>query len=531
MQALNLGVGDNVPVFTVLFESEKTNSAALQQYPDKTVSSGVQPRRGVVHKSSRRRSGAAFLASATALVVLIFLCTRGQKKWNQLPAYGRQLSEDEDSSAVVKRPWCSDSGEDADISSDDNTTEMPPMLEPLAKRARIEAESDDSRELPSVDTGAQQAARASSKGAIRPTGAIGWRRRLRPILPKPPASKIEAGRWSGHELQAAAGLLKLWAPDSPEIELPDAAAVCCSESGRRFPVTLTMREIQAIVALHQLGELTGSEGAPGERDDGQVEPEDEAQPSTSAAAQEAEADEQQRLLDTFVQDLLSTVTPSSAGGSTSAVQEDPSTHPFCRLPSVDRSTIVRYFDPDRVFFPPQVTDKPFRQFLTAHDLLIKPTLSSKELLYLTNAAENLAAYAVSYQNFGIRDLHANAAAKHLGLRFLVFDVIVSTLELLGQKPEGVWWKRLTAAVPHEYPPSPILHSLTATRLFNVALCHMLTTSLETLKSGCRPPCSKNLGLKRFLFCFKQSPPRFKTANFDAWRSDDKGFSEGRKGPG
>ncbi|CDJ43125.1 hypothetical protein, conserved [Eimeria tenella] len=530
MQALNVGVGENEPVFTVLFENEKANSAALQQYADKIVSSGVQSRRGLVHKSSRGRSGAAFLASAAALVVLIFLCTRGQKRWDQLAAYGRQLSEDDDSRPVAKRSWCSDSGGEADISSDDDTTEMPPMLEPLAKRARAEAESDGSRELSNVDAGVQQAARPSSKGAIGSTGATARRRLRRRVRRRPSASKSKDGQWSAYELQAAAGLLKLWPASSSIAESPGAPQLCCPESRTSLPVRLSTRELQAVSALHQLGELTGSEGATGEKHDEQVELEDEPQPSTSAAAQGVEVDEQQRLLDSVVQDLLSTVTPSSAGGSTSAGQEDPTTHPFCRLPSVDRSEIVRRFDPDRVFLPPQVTDKPFRQFLIAHDLLVKPRLSPKELLYLTRAAENLAAYAVSFQNFSIRDLHANVAARHLGLRFLVFDILVSTLELLDQKPEGAWWKRLTAAVPHDYPPSPILHSLTATRLFNLVLCHMLTTSLETLKSGSRPACSRILGLKRFLFCFKQSPPRFRTASFDAWRNDDKGFSEGFKGP-
>ncbi|CDJ43126.1 hypothetical protein ETH_00025955 [Eimeria tenella] len=518
MQALNVGVGDNEPVFTVLFENEKANSAALQQYAGKIQSSGVQSRRSLVHKSSRGRSGAAFLASAAALVVLIFLCTRGQKRWDQLAAYGRQLSEDDDSRLVAKRSWCSDSGGEADISSDDDTTEMPPMLKPLAKRARAEAESDGSRGLSNVDAGVQQAAGPSSKGAIGSTGATARRRLQRRVRRRPSASKSKAGQLSAYEPQGAAGLHILWAKASSVAKLRGAGSVCCSESGTSSSVPLSERELQAVAALHQLGELTGSEGATGGKHDEKVE--DEGQPSTSAVAGNGEkhwlphahlACKANLDVDTFT-----------------TAHTDLRFHPFCRLPLVDSNGITREFMPE-IAVGSSPTDRPLPLLSKACELLAKAFLSPEELDAVSYIAERLIAHAVECQTRDLRGLPPHRAIQILGVRFLIFDIIVSAVDLLGQRPEGSWWEKLSNSVPHFYGERPKgIRGSRESKVLNL-VAQQLSAALKCLKSGIRPSCTVLISLKQFLTCSPYAPPFFKQSSFDSWRKANNSFVVSRKG--
>ncbi|CDJ62922.1 hypothetical protein, conserved [Eimeria necatrix] len=390
---------------------------------------------------------------------------------------------------------------------------MPPMLEPLAKRARIEAESDDSRELPSVDTGAQQAARASSKGAIGPTGATARRRPRR----RPSASKSEAGRESGYELQAAAGLRTLWAKASSVTKLTGAGSVCCSKSGKSLAVPLSAREIQALAALHQLGELTGSEGAIGEEHDKQVE--DEAQPSTSAAAGNGEkhwlphprfARKANLGVDIF----------------TTAYKET-RFHPFCRLPLVDSNGITREFMPE-IAVGSSATVRPLPLLSKAFELFAKAFLPAEELDVVSYITERLIAHAVECQTRDLRGLPLHRAVEILGVRFLIFDVIVSALDLLGHRPEGSWWEKLSSSVPHLYDEVPGSIRLAAKTKVQNLFRQQLSAALKYLKSGTRPSCAALINLKQFLTCSPYAPPFFKHRSFDPWRKANDSFAVARK---
>ncbi|CDJ63436.1 hypothetical protein, conserved [Eimeria necatrix] len=475
MQALNLGVGDKVPVNTASFENGESNSTALQQYPGKTVSSGAQSRRGLLRKSSRGRSGAAFLASAAALVVLIFLCTRSQKKWNQLPAYGRQLSGNDNSRLDVKRSWCNDLPENADISSADNKAEVATTHKPRTKRARVEAESNGSSDLSSVDTGVQQAARTSSKGAIEPTVATAQRQPLR----LPSGSKSEAGQLSTYELQAAAALQELW-------------------GSKRFTVDA------------------------GEQPRRQVE--EKAQPSTSAAAQGEGSAKKVSLLHIIVSRKPAVDLDALIGAYI-----DIRFHPFCHLPFVDPSRIARKFLPESALTPAFTVDRPMPLLLRAYELFSRAFLPTNDLEVVTFIAERLAAHAIHFQTSPLTGRPAYRAIQTLGLRFLIFDVIVSVLELLGQRAEGLWWEKLSSSVPHEYtPPVTTVHLSKKSKTFNIFL-QKLSAALNTFKSGKRPSCTVLITLKQFLICSPHAPALFKSKEFDPWRHANGSFTVARKG--
>ncbi|CDJ43128.1 hypothetical protein, conserved [Eimeria tenella] len=475
MQALNLGVGDSVPVITARFENGETNSAALQQYPDKMVSSGVQSRRGLVHKSSRGRSGAAFLASAAALVVLIFLCTRGLKKLNQMPAYGRQLSGIDNFRLDVKRRWCNEFPENANISSGDMKAGVVIKFKPRAKRARVETESDDSGELSSVDTGVQQTARASSEGAIGPTVATAQRQPLSLLS----GSKGGAGRLSAYELQAAAALQELW-------------------KRNRFTVDAGQQPKQQV--------------------------EEKAQPSTSAAAQGEGSEKKVSLLHSIVARK-----PLLELDALTGAYIDIRFHPFCHLPFVDPSQIARTLLPESALTPSYTVDRPLPLMLRAYDLFSRAFLPKNELEVATYIAERLAAYAIHFQTSQLSGRPSSRAIQMLGIRFLIFDVIVSVLELLGQRAEGLWWEKLSRSVPHEYIPTLVnAHLSRKTKTLNIYL-QKLSAALKTFKSGKRPSCTVLITLKQFLICSPYAPAYFKSKEFNPWRHANESFTVARKG--
>ncbi|CDI82226.1 hypothetical protein, conserved [Eimeria praecox] len=205
---------------------------------------------------------------------------------------------------------------------------------------------------------------------------------------------------------------------------------------------------------------------------------------------------------------------------TSQGTDDPlgAQHPYYRLPKVPTKGFVS-FNPERaliVLVPPM---SPLALLSTAHDLLIKPQLTVAELQNLATTTELLISHAILYQRREPPHHRPSRAAGMLAVRFLMFDIIVSTLQLLRQRPSGTWWMRLVLSVPHRYSHTSPQEPAKVDVKFNRGLISCLTQALGILKRGQRLSSGDTIKLKQLLFSSPYSPLRLRKRAFDAWRSD------------
>ncbi|CDJ44055.1 hypothetical protein, conserved [Eimeria tenella] len=199
-------------------------------------------------------------------------------------------------------------------------------------------------------------------------------------------------------------------------------------------------------------------------------------------------------------------------------------HPFCNLPRVSRAGLRSRANFEAAMENHTGGTSSMHLVHEAHALLSKVILSPMELDHLVRVTERLVANTVVYQSHPIPYKGPAKIVKQLGIRFLIFETVISTLMILEQKPEGNWWNRLISPVhDHSFnlPTAPKRRHET----FNVSLIRDLVSALNTLKSGKLPDNQERVDLKRRLFCSPYSHPFFKSALFDVWRAEDQRFFE------
>ncbi|CDJ34566.1 uncharacterized protein EMH_0091080 [Eimeria mitis] len=189
----------------------------------------------------------------------------------------------------------------------------------------------------------------------------------------------------------------------------------------------------------------------------------------------------------------------------------------------DNTKLMRKFNPRIAGCECWATAKPTALLCSAHDHLAKPSLTPEELEKLTYDAERLSAF-LAYDIPPEEDTPLLIVAEYLGLRFLIMDVIVATLQLLGEPASGTWWERATGNIRLEFPcqREMILHLRVKTH-YDKTLCRHLTAALRVLVSGRRPSEEDLLKIKRMLFCSHHSPRRFRGILFEKWRRDEEEF--------
>ncbi|KAL8271291.1 hypothetical protein Esti_004784 [Eimeria stiedai] len=212
--------------------------------------------------------------------------------------------------------------------------------------------------------------------------------------------------------------------------------------------------------------------------------------------------------------------PSSAQAGGAPVLE----HAFSRLPRVKGGDSSQY----RSFFSPQratnnegypVVRTSFLRGLT--NLLAQEELSSSQLGHLAAAAERLVCHLAFRETRSLAEW-PGYAAEALGLRFLLLDLTVSILQLLGVPRSGPWWEQSVSHIPDEYRRSLSKWDKGLPRS-NVHLMIKLTDAIRILKGGNRPAPKVLIHLKRCLFCSQNSPIRFLKRGWDPWREADRSF--------
>ncbi|KAL8274377.1 hypothetical protein Esti_001699 [Eimeria stiedai] len=206
-------------------------------------------------------------------------------------------------------------------------------------------------------------------------------------------------------------------------------------------------------------------------------------------------------------------TSGGPGGQSGAATPlwSPREHPFTRLPSRAPGAVTRSFFPGGLYHGEFGCGLSSSSLLSLmRDLFKAEVLNSNELELLLRAAESLVYVAtkraVPAAATGTRPSHI---LKKLGWYFVVYEALVCAKEVLGPNmPLGAWWSAFTSLHPSDYDirvrsrPGMKSYDL-VTR--HVQLVNRLSKALALYKQGIRPPKQVVYGLKRDLFCRKDSP--------------------------
>ncbi|KAL8446452.1 hypothetical protein Emed_004906 [Eimeria media] len=219
--------------------------------------------------------------------------------------------------------------------------------------------------------------------------------------------------------------------------------------------------------------------------------------------------------------------PDEAGGR--AVFE----HAFSRLPRVqggDPSAYSPLINPLRAINSHPTAQMQSPSLKRLGTMLAQEELSPDQMQELALLTERV----LNHLTFNEREelpVCPSYAVETLGFRFILLDMTVSSLQLLGVPRSGPWWDFVVSRIPAKYR-RPFKLWKNDLAKFNVNLMIRLTTAMRILKSGHRPEPKVLIHIKRCLFCCRRSPIRFLRPAWARWRDDDRLYYqqfEGRPG--
>ncbi|KAL8450148.1 hypothetical protein Emag_003392 [Eimeria magna] len=176
----------------------------------------------------------------------------------------------------------------------------------------------------------------------------------------------------------------------------------------------------------------------------------------------------------------------------------PSTHLYYRLPRVATSAIRHLFhwQPGMIAGP---RSRKFRKhFHNCASLLAKEELDSEGIDQLMEALKNVLRHMMRTHTDEVRSLSPYKAVEILAVRYLGFEMLVSSIHLFGPAmlPQE-WFPVLVESVPTKYNFDIPLQSPEAKAF--IMLSVKLSSHLDLLKHGVRPNMESTIQLKKELF--------------------------------
>ncbi|CDJ59453.1 hypothetical protein EMWEY_00022230 [Eimeria maxima] len=202
------------------------------------------------------------------------------------------------------------------------------------------------------------------------------------------------------------------------------------------------------------------------------------------------------------------------------VPGDIRTHPYVRLPVLEKRVFPRYIRVSNLFVRRSWRFSPNSCLLTLRHLFAKETLNQKDADMVMNAVERLVTICWLRSSRPPRRLNPLCVVELLGYYFMAFDAIVCAIELFKDSMLLYrWWDKFTARFHLDLPATPPWVSFTPLAAYNRELILRLIRALKIYRTGKRPPLAEVVALKRLLFCSPHGRHRLKGPKWDPWRKD------------
>ncbi|CDJ47150.1 hypothetical protein, conserved [Eimeria brunetti] len=206
-------------------------------------------------------------------------------------------------------------------------------------------------------------------------------------------------------------------------------------------------------------------------------------------------------------------------------------HPFYKLATLQRgvSLDIAQFAPEEVFTPTPGVYLPTSALRRLHKFLTKNTISKFEADEIIRCSQRVASHLYNCHQSSLTYVTPADAVMTLGRRYIVMDLLVCAIQVLGPAMEAsVWWEKFAKSIPSDVSLSCV--DFPSRRCMSyIALANRLSLALRLLKQGIRPSPADTISLKRELFCRPESHPEFKHRRWDPWRWDDSRAGMGQLG--
>lgn len=443
-------------------------------------------RRGCTPTSCRRVVQAP-LASAVAIVMLIFLCSLTQRdKRRSVLLTHRKLSDD-DELHHEEFIHCTETGEETDSAS--SSSESP-----------LSVSSEDEAEIITLSSDT-----ASSDGDPSPPP------------PPPPPEEAEPGPSAKKpRLEPMPGTGSEGPPGEPPTQPPLASGPLEGRSEAEIAAARALVELHPRPSVIQLAPPLGGgpqpqmqqgpqgEGAPSAAPGGPQDTASSPPPiATSSGGPEAVA---------VAAEEVGAAEVSSDPGEGPSRALPPGQHPFARLPKLQAGVAVRNFDPQRAASNETAGEKALPILSRMQVLLSQETLDAKDAAMLLDLVEQTVAHCMYYQRADVSLSKHYFAAETLAMRFLLLEAATAGLQVLGQKAPDYTWRQLAQAMPHEY-----VSGKPTKRLTFMEAARKLSKAVERLKTGVRPSDDEIVQMKMMIFCDEPKMQRYQAPAFAAWR--------------
>ncbi|KAL8452872.1 hypothetical protein Emed_001170 [Eimeria media] len=186
-----------------------------------------------------------------------------------------------------------------------------------------------------------------------------------------------------------------------------------------------------------------------------------------------------------------------------------------RLPLVPREAIRTRFRIEQALVG-FIHRQPWIHLNAAWKLLQRPVLNSEQVEELVFRCQHLVRHLLTKHRLSVTHIDPSRAKSSLSMRFLIFEILVNSIQMLGpaMNPQD-WFFQLVASVPTD--PRPKVKIVSPTAFLNSRVTELLGEGLEELKHGRRPSMELTNEIKHFLFSPDSAPRSFPEWLKAAWR--------------
>ena len=194
-------------------------------------------------------------------------------------------------------------------------------------------------------------------------------------------------------------------------------------------------------------------------------------------------------------------------------------HPFYRLPVLDEGVRTAPLMFQGSCGSSGRLGRVHQCLLTLHYLLLEKSWSEEEAMRAIASAAYLGEFLLGKHTNPLSSLSPFRASYLLGRRYIIFDALFSTIQVLGAPEETLQsWKALIKEIPFAL---SFRHRRDYGEQFgeNLQLCYRLYEALTLLKDGVRPSPKETVYLKRAIL-YNMPSTDFGTPKYDPWRDAD-----------
>ncbi|CDJ59665.1 hypothetical protein, conserved [Eimeria maxima] len=195
-------------------------------------------------------------------------------------------------------------------------------------------------------------------------------------------------------------------------------------------------------------------------------------------------------------------------------------HPFVRLPPTIPKDITQLFNGVIALSSNVTRGSPMKDFNVMRMLFAKRCLTGQDVSQLMAACRCLIAYACQKLTSSPSKSNPFYIVRRLAATFMVFDYVVSTIQVLGDKANiQSWWPHFVGRFDTDanVEIKAFTHSNTE---YLATFCQRLSDALAIYKTGVRPPPNIIIKLKRDILSKLRHNSIFENSSWELWEEDD-----------